>query len=314
MLWLSQRNEATVRDIWRLKHFIAVVEASSIHGAARMLNISQPALTKSIRQLEDILGTDLLLRLPRGVRMTEAGEILYARAREIEAAWNAAIVEIGAQAKGLDGVMRIGGGPVYCSLYFPDMLADLRQHFPNLRVQISTGVGAELLPLLKNGDLRAYAGGVPHIEDDLGSEFQTIVLYEQRNAVFAASNHPIFDLDHYGPKETLTYPWLCLFSGQQANNRIRDYFLSKDLPEPRLALESHSLQIAFKMVAEHNFLVCMPTPLAALTPELSLREVTLDGFDWSLPTGVTYHTRSGSFAPIRHMMRTLRLLTEGRRP
>lgn len=303
-----------MREIWRLQHFMGVVEASSIHGGARMLNISQPALTKSIRQLEEMLGTELLLRLPRGVRMTEAGEVLYARAREIEASWNAALVEIGAQAKGLDGVMRIGGGPVYCSLYFPGMLADLRQRFPNLRVQVTTGVGGELLPLLKKGDLRAYAGGIPHPEDNFGDEFHTKVLYNQRNAVFAASNHPIFSCNGYGPKDTLTYPWLCLFSGQQANIRIRDYFESKGFPEPRLALESHSLQIAFKMVAEHQFLVCMPTPLAGLIPELDLREVNLEGFAWSIPTGVTYHVRSKSFAPMLQMIRTLRMLTEARRP
>lgn len=303
-----------MRDIWRLQHFIGVVEASSIHGGARMLNISQPALTKSIRQLEELLGTELLLRLPRGVRMTEAGEVLYTRAREIEASWNAALVEIGAQAKGLDGVMRIGGGPVYCSLYFPEMLADLRRRFPNLRVQVTTGVGGELLPLLKQGDLRAYAGGMPHPEDEIGDDFRTTVLYEQRNAVFAARNHPIFAREGYGPGDTLTYPWLCLFSGQQANIRIREYFESMDLPEPRLALESHSLQIAFKMVAEHQFLVCMPTPLAGLYPELGLREVRLDRFAWSIPTGVTYHARSEGFAPIRQMMRTLRKLTELRGP
>ena len=72
-----------MREIWRLKHFMSVVDAASVHGGARNLNISQPALTKSIRHLEESLNTKLLRRLPRGVKMTEEGELRYKRAREI---------------------------------------------------------------------------------------------------------------------------------------------------------------------------------------------------------------------------------------
>ncbi|MDF0600000.1 LysR family transcriptional regulator [Psychromarinibacter sp. C21-152] len=302
-----------MRDIWRLQHFLGVVEASSIHGAARNLNISQPAMTKSIRLLEEALDTELLVRLPRGVRLTEAGEALYARAREIEASWNAAIVEIGAQSSGMGGVMRLGGGPVYCSIHFPGMLADLRRRFPNLRIQVSTGVGNELLPELARGDIRAYAGGMPEEVHELGSDFLTEELYRQRNAVFASRDHPLFRNETVTLEDTLTYPWLCLFSGQQANLRIRDYFRARGLPEPRLALESHSLQIAFKMIAEHRFLACMPTPLAGSDAGIDLAEVEMDGFSWSIPTGVTMHRRSAEFGPIRQMIRSLRSATEALR-
>ena len=56
-----------MHDIWRFQHFLGVVDAGSFHGAARAMNISQPALTKSIRLLEEAFGTELFLRLPRGV-------------------------------------------------------------------------------------------------------------------------------------------------------------------------------------------------------------------------------------------------------
>ena len=302
-----------MREIWRLQHFLGVVGAASVNGAARGLNISQPALTKSIRQLEAAFGCELFLRLPRGVRLTEAGELLHLRAREIEAAWNAAIVEVGAQSTALSGVMRIGGGPTYCSVYFPEMLADLRRRFPNLRVQVTTGVGNELLPLLKTGDIRAYAGGVPTEEGGLGPDFETEELYRQDNAIYASQDHPLFRASAIEPGDTLAYPWLCLFSGQQANIRIESYFSRLGLAEPRLALESHSLQIAFKMIAEHQFIACMPVPLALRSPELQLREIELDNFRWSIRTGVTYHRSSINFAPIRQMLRSLRKETAKQR-
>ena len=111
------------------------------------------------------------------------------------------------------------------------------------------------------------------------------------------------------PEDTLKFPWLSLFSGQQANIRIQTCFARQGLPEPHLALESHSLQIAFKMITEHEFIACMPVPLANATPELGLREVRLPRFSWSIPTGVTYHRASKGFAPLVQLLRSLRKQT-----
>lgn len=299
----------SMHHIWRLHHFLSVAEHGSFHAAARAINVSQPALTKSIRLLEQDLGCPLFLRLPGGVRLTEAGELFRHRAREIEAAWNASLVELKVQTKGLGGEMRIGGGPVYSAVYFPNMLADLRSNFPNLRISVSTGVGADLMPFLQRGDLRAYAGGIPTEVDGLGRDFITDILYDQDNSIFASYQHPLFAEGDVTPQRLLDFPWLSLFSGGLANGKIDRFFESKGLPAPQLALESHSLQIALKMLVEHNFIACMPVPLAQSYSTLQLREIRLDGFRWSIPTGITYHKSSKDFAPIKLMLKSLEKAT-----
>lgn len=299
-----------MQEIWRLHHFIAVADHGGYHAAARHLNLSQPAISKSMRQLEAALGTELFRRQPRGVRLTEAGELLYRRAKEIEAAWNAVAVEVGAQLSGQSGMMHIGGGPVYCAVHFPAMLADLRHRFPKLGVQVTTGVGSELLPLLEKGSIRAYAGGLPDKMTPLGPEFHTELLYHQSNAVFASNHHPLFGRERIEPKDTLNYPWLRLFGGSHAETRISEYFRSCDLPEPVQALQSHSLQIAFKMITEHQFIGCMPAPLAEANKAIGLREVFLEDFRWSIPTGLTFHRASQDFGPLVQMLRSLRRLTQ----
>lgn len=298
-----------MQDIWRLHHFLAVADAGSFHGAARRLNISQPALTKSIRVLEQTFGTELFLRQSRGVHLTEAGEVLRRHARDIEASWNAAVVEVAPLSTGMGGFMRIGGGPVYSEIHFPNVLADLRRAYPKLQLIVSTGVASELLPVLKKGDIRVYAGGVPRDGYELGPDFETEVLYDQSNALFAAHTHPIFAQDGYSAADTLAYPWLNLFSGQQAMMRIEQYFTRHQLSPPSLALESHSVQIALKMIADHNFIACMPVPLARAFPTLRIRELDVPGFRWSIPTGVTFHRAAAKFAPIGLLLRSLRRLT-----
>ncbi|MET3588033.1 DNA-binding transcriptional LysR family regulator [Pseudorhizobium tarimense] len=298
-----------MHHIWRLHHFLSVAEQGSFHAAARAINVSQPALTKSIRLLEQDLGCALFVRMSSGVRLTEAGELFKQRAREIEAAWNSSLVELKVQTKGLGGEMRIGGGPVYSAVYFPSMLAELRSSFPNLRVSVSTGVGGDLLPLLERGDIRAYAGGIPTEVDGLGRDFVTDILYHQGNSLFVSHQHPLFDEAEITPEKLLSYPWLSLFSGGLANAKIDRFFEANGLPAPQLALQSHSLQIALKMLVEHNFIACMPVPLAKSYSTLQLREINLEGFHWSIPTGITYHRSSAGFPPIKAMREYLKRAT-----
>ncbi len=64
----------------QLRYFVAVVEAGSISRAAGVVHVAQPALSQQIAELEDRIGTKLLLRTPRGVKPTSAGEVLFREA------------------------------------------------------------------------------------------------------------------------------------------------------------------------------------------------------------------------------------------
>lgn len=300
----------SMHQVWRLQHFLRVAQAGSFHAGAALLNVSQPALTKSIRLLEQSLGTELFLRLPRGVRLTEAGEVLYRRAVEIEETWNAALVEVNGQRQGMGGVLRIGGGPVYSAVHFPGMLAELRERYPRLAVTVAHGVGRELLPSLRSGAISAYAGGLPRESDELGPDFTCVELYRQVNGLFASHDHPLLIGGAPAPSDALDYPWLSLLGGHHAISKIGAYFAALDLPAPELALESPSVQIAFRMIRDHKFIACMPAPLADAFPETNLKPLDFANFRWSVPTGLTFRRASHDFPPLVTMISSLRRITE----
>jgi DNA-binding transcriptional LysR family regulator len=119
-----------------MQAFVLVVDSGSFSAAARRLNVGQPAISKSIAQLEDRLGVKLLVRSTRGLTPTEAGLNFYERARRsIEEAEEAELVARGA-GRGLTGKLRICAAVTFASIHLmPRLPAFLSQH-PDLELDV----------------------------------------------------------------------------------------------------------------------------------------------------------------------------------
>src|SRR5688572_24561658 len=124
----------------RINAFLAIAEAGSFTAAAKALNITQPALTKTLRSLETDLGAALLKRGARGSTLTSAGATLLAQATTMRRAWRSAREEIRALASGQMERLRIGAGPAYHPQIVPGLICALRQEFPATRIEMDTGV------------------------------------------------------------------------------------------------------------------------------------------------------------------------------
>ena len=114
---------------------VRVVETGSFSGAARRLRVGQPAVSKTIAQLEERLGVSLLLRSPRGLTPTEAGQNFYERAtRSIEAANEAELVARDA-GNGLAGRLRFSSGVTFGRLHIIPRLPLFLAAHPRLTVE-----------------------------------------------------------------------------------------------------------------------------------------------------------------------------------
>lgn len=119
-----------------METFVKVVETGSFSEAARQLHVGQPAVSKTVAQLEDRLGVKLLLRSTRGLMPTEAGENFFRRARRaIEEADEADLAARGAGA-GLSGRLRVSAATTFASLYvIPHLPRFLAEH-PDLDMEV----------------------------------------------------------------------------------------------------------------------------------------------------------------------------------
>jgi len=151
----------------QLEHFIAVEAAGSYRVAAEQIGIAQPALSISVRKLEEALGTPLFNRSPRGVSLTPAGTAFLTEARRClmhadHARQNARLAALGEW-----GVVRLGfvGSAVYRLL--PQRLPHFRARHPGVVLELSEGTTAGMLDRLRAGQLDAAVIRRP-IDDEAG--------------------------------------------------------------------------------------------------------------------------------------------------
>src|ERR1700761_8752959 len=113
-----------------LAYFQAIAEAGHLGRAADQLGRPQPALTKCVRRLEEVLDAELFERAGRGLRLTAVGEILLARTRQLGTAADMTVSAIGDVARGAVAHVRIGSGATTTETLLPDIYGRMLEEAP----------------------------------------------------------------------------------------------------------------------------------------------------------------------------------------
>lgn len=159
----------------QIRHFLATLDAGTLRGAAARQGVTQPAITKSLRQLEDELGMRLLLRTQRGVVLTPAGRKFRERARVIEAELRRLGEELAAERGEGEGAVAFGIGP-QTSLLVAESLQAFRKQFPYARVRVMEGVAPSLLGLVRDETLDFCVSMAPAARLDGALTFKPLML------------------------------------------------------------------------------------------------------------------------------------------
>ncbi|GAD56419.1 hydrogen peroxide-inducible genes activator [Limimaricola cinnabarinus LL-001] len=152
-----------------MRYFVALAETGGFGRAAETVFVSQPALSQQIKELETILGVDLVERLPRGIRLTRAGREVLGRARRIMA--EVADLERAARlSRGLTGRLRLGVIPTVAPYLLPLALTRLRAHDLTLDIRVREAQTDALLEDLEAGRVDAVVAALPVPGADLLAE------------------------------------------------------------------------------------------------------------------------------------------------
>lgn len=135
----------------RLRTFVSVAENLSFSEAAREIHISQPAVSKHIRELESEYGTVLFERLGNRIRLTGAGSALLVHARTILEEYKKTGADMRALAGNASGELRIAASTTVAQYLLPEILAGFRKRYPGVRVTMLSGNSREVESALLSG-------------------------------------------------------------------------------------------------------------------------------------------------------------------
>ena len=238
----------------RLRHFLATYELGSIGQAAEKLLLTQPALSKSIRQLEDELGVRLFDRTTIGVVPTVFGQALAMHAKTIEQQVRQAEASIAGLKGKAKGVVAVGVGPSVATGLMPTVTVMLHKLQPEIELNVVQGLVDELIPALRRGELDVAVGAWPLVSD---AAFSTEVLLRDRIEVVAREGHPLV-----GRKVALTdllrHPWALPPATQRWRQTLDELFFAQGLSSPRPCVTSNSATYLVALMRRSDCLSFLP--------------------------------------------------------
>lgn len=138
-------------EIRVLRYFVAVANEGSITGAAKDLHLSQPTLSRQLKDLETELGTDLFVRGNRKITLTDEGTFLFKRAKEIIELVDKTEAHFRESKEMIGGEIYIGGGETEAMHFIAETLKKLLENFPNIRIHLYSGNADDISDRLDRG-------------------------------------------------------------------------------------------------------------------------------------------------------------------
>jgi DNA-binding transcriptional LysR family regulator len=239
----------------------AIVEARGISAAAERLGISQPAVSKGLREVEGILGVSLFERGPTGLTLTHYGRAVLAHGQVIQSEIRHVTDEIDALSSGVTGVVAIGALLVSQPSLVPKALALLRERDVTAVVQVVDGRQEELMAGLRAGELDVLVGRLPPIEQ--GERLvQEVLLYEPI-VVVSGSRNPLAGRRSVSYHELARADWIFPSPESTVYNQIMQLFTQHGLSRPRSYVQSVSFLMMRTLMVENGMLAALPHSVVA---------------------------------------------------
>jgi DNA-binding transcriptional LysR family regulator len=238
-----------------------LAEQGSIGRAADILRLSQPAISKSLRRLEDALQVRLFRRSHRGLELTAEGSALLARTRELRLSLQNVARELADLGEGRVTHLRIGVGPNFSGELLAPAVGKLMREAPRTTMQVIVSDVDEILPALRKGDLDLILN---IILGEAPEGLSYVPLYEEEVVVCASASHRLAGRRRVTLADLSKERWTSSPSGLPSHQRLRQSLEQKNLSTPQIAFESRSSWLRLQMVAASELLLYTSESLVRL--------------------------------------------------
>ncbi|WP_082077619.1 LysR family transcriptional regulator [Pseudorhizobium banfieldiae] len=224
-----------------LQAVIAIAECGTITAAARREGLSQPALTRSLRKLENRVGQALFHRTTERMRLTPAGETLVRRAKLAFSELRHGFEEVALIQGARGGELRLGALPLTRARLVPFAIDAVLTTFPEARVSVVDGTYSSLATSLRNGDIDMIVGSIRAAPP--GTDLSSQWLFDDSMVAVARTGHPLAGNAAPSLAACLRHDWVLPLPGVPLRMEFEALIDSAGLPRPGHVIEADSLAI-----------------------------------------------------------------------
>ncbi|RDD96478.1 LysR family transcriptional regulator [Paracoccus pantotrophus] len=255
----------------QLEALVASAETGSVRSAARRLGISQPAVTRALRELETEQQLPLLVRSPTGLSFTDHGQALLAHARLILNQMRQAEEQMGLRRGRLEGRLCVGITPWVSLILLPDVLRAFRQHMPEVQLELFDSFAMIAQPLLRTGSMDLIIGQPSPGMSPQEFRIEPILRYE--TGIMVRRDHPRMGCDSI--HGLLDQDWLLNFAPDGRERLIEEVFTRHGAQlDPRRIVQANSALLAQSLVEQSDMCTWVPK-IMAVAPMFEGRTVIL---------------------------------------
>jgi DNA-binding transcriptional LysR family regulator len=283
-----------------LFRFQTISDAGSVRKASEILNVTQPALSRSLSQLEKHYGQPLLERHARGVRPTAFGQRLLATVSRLARDWDLAEAELASGNPGAEGRLSIHAGPLWSSVVLPTVIPRLHETFPNLTIEMTPSMGTSLPALLEGridvsfGGLYAPERNYPQLE---ARAFSTI-----RDRVTARADHPIQACDPGDYAMIHKFPWIIYAADPIYEAETIHAVMERTGAMPQVRVRSSSLLAIFRLLQDGDYLCILPDAAVYGIPGRPILPIPIEMGRRNSETGALLRRTTAQYPPMHALL------------
>ena len=275
----SRLSLARTLKLHQLAVFEKVVEAGSIVAASRELAMTQPAVTKSIHELERHLGEPLFERGKRGVSLTTFGTTFEHHAKSMLAELRRLADDLDSWHTGASGQVVVGTLLTASTTLLPEAIARLRDTAPDVGVEVSVGTNASLFPVLASGELDIVVGFLPALGDLPAprgydrARLTHVKLYDEALCAVVGRHHPMLRRRSLSLRDLQALKWIIPTPDSVAYGTACAMFDAEGLALPSRAVYSVSILTNIGLLTRRPMVALMPR--SAIEPFVEAGAVSL---------------------------------------
>jgi DNA-binding transcriptional LysR family regulator len=231
-------------DVRQLDMFRAVAEEGSFTRAAERLHVSQSAISRQVKLLEEELGGVLLHRGGKRVALTPPGELLLKTANRVHRDLQEVASQISDTHALHRGTLSLAGGMTVCMHILPRVLRKYRRLYKEVDLRVVSAATETILRLIRNHEVDLALLTLPIVAKDM----EVVPVLKEEMVVVTARGHPLSRERTIDPPRLGRYPWILYEAGSNTRKILEQFFREEEI-QVDVAMETENVEIIKAMVA-----------------------------------------------------------------